>query len=268
MTAEQNLRTINRYVEELWNEGNLDVADEIIAPATPSGKSGDGSAQGGPESIKKLVKQIRMFMAPLHREVHHVVANDTHATLHSTITGTHSSHLDLFPYPVTGEPITFSGVATFEFKDGLIIDEPWSVWPYAKLGESLAAGTVRKYVEEIWNAGNTDKIGQFLSEDCVRHEPTGDFTGWDANAGRIKNMRGAFPDIHFAANVIAGSDGGTTVTRRFTMTGTHKGEIAGIAPTGRKVTSTGIAICRFEGGKIVEEWISRDDVGLIKQLTS
>lgn len=268
MTAEKNLRIINRYVKELWNEGNLDVADEIIAPAPPGGEGDEGSVEGGPESVKTLVNQIRTFMDPLHREVHHIVANETHVTLHSTITGTHSALLDLFPYPVTGEPITFSGVATFEFKDGLIVDEPWSVWPYAKLGEILAAATVRHYVEDIWNAGNTDRLDKFLGDGCVRHEPSGDFVGVDANAERITNLRSAFPDLHFNAEVIAGSDGGTTVTRRFTMTGTHKGAIAGLAPTGRKVTSTGIGISRFENGKIAEEWISRDDAGLMHQLSS
>ena len=46
----------------------------------------------------------------------------------------------------------------------------------------------------------------------------------------------------------------------------HEAEYAGIAATGRTVTSTGMAVSRFENGVIAEEWINRDDLGLLKQL--
>jgi predicted ester cyclase len=50
------------------------------------------------------------------------------------------------------------------------------------------------------------------------------------------------------------------------MTGTHEGEWMGIAPTGAKIVNTGMALSRFEAGLIVEEWIQRDDIGLMRQL--
>ncbi|MCH7740897.1 MAG: ester cyclase, partial [Chloroflexi bacterium] len=54
--------------------------------------------------------------------------------------------------------------------------------------------------------------------------------------------------------------------RRWLMTGTHMAEYAGIPATGRSVTSTGMAISRLERGRIAEEWINRDDLGLLRQL--
>jgi predicted ester cyclase len=40
----------------------------------------------------------------------------------------------------------------------------------------------------------------------------------------------------------------------------------GIAPTGKQVTATGILIYRITGGKIVEEWLQYDVMGLMQQL--
>ena len=51
------------------------------------------------------------------------------------------------------------------------------------------------------------------------------------------------------------------------MTGTHDGEWMGIDPTGAKITSTGMALSRFDNGKIAEEWIHRDDLGRMRQLS-
>ena len=53
---------------------------------------------------------------------------------------------------------------------------------------------------------------------------------------------------------------------RWTATGTHRGELFGIAPTGRTMTVTGILITRFDGGRIAEEWESYDALGMLQQL--
>ena len=56
------------------------------------------------------------------------------------------------------------------------------------------------------------------------------------------------------------------VATRWTGRGTHTGEIAGIAPTGKDVTVTGLTISRFAGGKVVEEWTTWDTLGMLVQL--
>ena len=59
---------------------------------------------------------------------------------------------------------------------------------------------------------------------------------------------------------------GEEVVIRVTGSGTHDGEFQGIAPTGRRVTATGIGIGRIEGGRIVEAWAAYDALGLMQQL--
>jgi predicted ester cyclase len=46
----------------------------------------------------------------------------------------------------------------------------------------------------------------------------------------------------------------------------HVGEIAGIPPTGRELTATGIDIYRIADGKIVEQWYEMDLTGMLQQL--
>jgi steroid delta-isomerase-like uncharacterized protein len=263
MTVEDNILVVRRFIDEMWNQGYLDVADEIIAPAAANP---DGAMAAGPESVKNLVQEIREAFAPFHREVHDIVANETNVVVHWSSTGVHSSQIPMYPYPVTEEPIEVTGVANFEIVDGKIASEPWASWDMEGISETLAAATVKRYVSDIWNAGDSASLGKFVTDDHVRHQPGGDIVGIDALSSSISALRVGFPDLSFDATVIPANDGGKTVTRRWVMKGTHEGAYAGIAPTGRTIESTGIGISRFEGGKIAEEWISRDDLGLLAQL--
>ena len=48
--------------------------------------------------------------------------------------------------------------------------------------------------------------------------------------------------------------------------GTHRGALMGLPPTGKSVGIGGIGIYRLSGGKIVEEWVTRDLLVLPQQL--
>src|SRR5918995_2442710 len=57
--------------------------------------------------------------------------------------------------------------------------------------------------------------------------------------------------VHFEDQVAAGDK----VVTRFTVQATHdRGELMGVAPTGRQINNVVIVILRISGGKIVEEW--------------
>jgi predicted ester cyclase len=48
--------------------------------------------------------------------------------------------------------------------------------------------------------------------------------------------------------------------------GTHRGELWGIAPTGREAEVSSVSTNRIEGGKIVEHWTCADRLGMMQQL--
>ncbi len=78
-------------------------------------------------------------------------------------------------------------------------------------------------------------------------------------------FKSAFPDMSATIeNVIAEGD---KVVTRWTIRGTHQGETEEFGPpTGRQVEGGGLSLHRIEGGKIVEEWNSYDNLSLMQQL--
>ncbi len=60
--------------------------------------------------------------------------------------------------------------------------------------------------------------------------------------------------------------GGDKVAVRVTQEGTHQDAFQGIAPTGKQISVTAIAMFRIANGKVAEEWLSSDRLGLLQQL--
>lgn len=74
----------------------------------------------------------------------------------------------------------------------------------------------------------------------------------------------AFPDMRIALEDELAE--GDTLVSRYTWRGTHRGEFNGIPATGKDVVGTGIGIFHVRHGKIIEEWIQKDALGLLQQL--
>jgi predicted ester cyclase len=59
---------------------------------------------------------------------------------------------------------------------------------------------------------------------------------------------------------------GDKVVWRWRITGTHRGELNGIPPTGKPISITGIVISRFAGGKWAEDYVNWDTLGMLQQI--
>jgi len=80
---------------------------------------------------------------------------------------------------------------------------------------------------------------------------------------KIKVMEG-FPDYH--TQIEDEFADGDRVVIRWRSSGTHLGEFQGIAPTGKKITVTGITISRYADGQVAESWVGFDTQDLMRQL--
>jgi predicted ester cyclase len=80
----------------------------------------------------------------------------------------------------------------------------------------------------------------------------------------IEWIHSAFPDAQVSIEDQVAE--GDKVVSRYTVSGTHLGEIMGAAPTGKLVTHAGHQTDRFEGGKIVESWTNWDALGLLQEI--
>ena len=115
---------------------------------------------------------------------------------------------------------------------------------------------------KAWNEGDFSVAEKVLSPDVVDHFDNN--KGIEAFKHVILGFRAAFPDVHLTVeDEIAEGD---KVVHRWSMTGTHKGPLFGIPPTGKKATWTGITIARFAGGKLVERWANVDVLGILQQI--
>jgi len=125
----------------------------------------------------------------------------------------------------------------------------------------------RRMIEEVWNQANLGLIDELVSPNATFHDanvPGGTFSGPEGMKQFVQIYRGAFPDVRMTINdQIAEGD---QVVTRWTATGTHKGALMGIAPTGKFATVTGVDIDRYQDGKVVEAWASYDMLGLLQQL--
>lgn len=74
----------------------------------------------------------------------------------------------------------------------------------------------------------------------------------------------AFPDSHF--DIDDEFAVGDKVVTRWTYRAVHTGVFQGLPPTGKQVSMTGITILRIAGGKVVENSVELDQLGLLQQL--
>jgi len=121
----------------------------------------------------------------------------------------------------------------------------------------------RRWSEEVWGQRNLAAIDELLAPD---------FTFNYASPGVASDREGYKQTVTMAPfadtecpveDMVAEGD---KVAVRWTWRGTHRGEFMGVAPTGKRVTITGISILRIVGGKIVEEWGEMDNLGMMQQL--
>ena len=125
--------------------------------------------------------------------------------------------------------------------------------------------TVRRFVQ-VWGQGSLDTIDELAAPNFSVYYPLLRETvhGPEAFKQVLMGIHTGLPDVEVVSeNEIAEGD---QVAVRWTMHGTHTGELLGIPPTGRQVTLTGIAIYRLSDGKIVEERGEEDALGFMQQL--
>jgi predicted ester cyclase len=125
---------------------------------------------------------------------------------------------------------------------------------------------VRRLFDEVWNKGNLQVVDELYAPSYAHHDSsTPDFgQGPDSEKKRVTLYRNAIHDFRLTIEDLFTD--GETVTVRWSCRGIHKGELNGIAPTGKQVAITGISIARFAGGKMVEGWINWDALSLMQQL--
>jgi steroid delta-isomerase-like uncharacterized protein len=117
---------------------------------------------------------------------------------------------------------------------------------------------------EAVNQGDLTAFFEQFAPDFVLHNGTMTIRGLEAFKQIEAMLLTALPDIHYTVEDLIAE--GDKVAVRLTVTGTHRGVLLGVPPTGIPTTVTESAMSRIVGGKIAEHWSNTDMLGLLQQL--
>jgi steroid delta-isomerase-like uncharacterized protein len=121
--SEENKALIQRFVEEAFNKGNVDVANEVYAstfiahdPTIPEG-------QGSPEQVKQFVNTYLGAFPDGHTTVEDLISDGEKVAYRWTFRGTHQG--ELLGIPPTGKQVTITGITINRVSQGKV-EEQWN----------------------------------------------------------------------------------------------------------------------------------------------
>lgn len=125
---------------------------------------------------------------------------------------------------------------------------------------------VQRWWEELWNQNQLSVADEIIAPGFTDSDPASPWVqpGIDGAKLLVTGYHAVFPDIHFTIERQVAA--GDTVVSYWRCRGTHRGELMGIAPTGKAMEIVGISMLRLEGGKIAQQTVVWDALGLLQQL--
>jgi predicted ester cyclase len=126
--------------------------------------------------------------------------------------------------------------------------------------------TVRRLIEQGWNSHDPSKLREHYDDSVSFRSPlAGDIRSLEGVQRFAAGIFRAFPDAKMRVTrvVSAGSD----VFVHFEASGTNTGPLPnGKDATGRSMSFEGLAHLVIENGKVRQDWVYYDALGLFKQL--
>lgn len=124
MSAEHNELVARRIGEDLFNEGDLSVADELIAPNAVDHNEPPGTDCR--EHFKRVATMLRSAFPDLHMHIEDMIADEEKIALRITITGTHSGPDAFAGIPPSGKRFQVQQMRFARFANGQMT-ESWAV---------------------------------------------------------------------------------------------------------------------------------------------
>lgn len=114
MSVEENKVLVQRYIQEVWNAGNIDVLDDLYDPRFSGG-------YGGIAGVKAAITSYRTSFPDLHFTVEEAISEDDKIAYRWIARGTHHGvYDDIAP---TGNPMTVTGITILRIAGGRITED-------------------------------------------------------------------------------------------------------------------------------------------------
>jgi predicted ester cyclase len=136
-TRQANEALMRRFIDEVWNKGNLDVADEIFHPEATS-PSAPGLPPGG-AGVKVIASAFRNAFPDYWMEITHLVAEDTRVAARFRQGGTQTG--DLMGIPPTGKKVEWTEIGILRIADGKVVESWYDVDMLGLMGQLGVGGS-------------------------------------------------------------------------------------------------------------------------------
>lgn len=129
---------------------------------------------------------------------------------------------------------------------------------------------ITRFVEELWNERRLEVADAIFAKDCVTHQLRSGAPidavprGPEAVKEHVTGWIASFPDLRFRIEQMLSE--GDRVVMQLVMEGTHWGEWMGIPASGKRLQIRMFTVHRVMQGKIVEDWVLVESLGLFQQL--
>lgn len=137
MSSAENKALALQWFEGVWNQGRIEVADELLAPdCTAHGLGHEAVEPKGPSAFKVFFHALRDAFPDMHVTVEDVFGEDDRVVARCTVRGTHQGHgIGISP---TNAAVCYSGMCILRFEDGKII-EAWNSFDLHTLYQQIEA---------------------------------------------------------------------------------------------------------------------------------
>jgi predicted ester cyclase len=124
MSIEENKALVNRFFDERWNHGNLDVYDELLAPSLDI------------NSEKEWARSVYATFGNMRFTILGVIAEEDQVAVHWRVDATH--HGDYLGVAATGKPVTYQGIAWLRVANSKIVEDI-AYWDTLSILQQLGA---------------------------------------------------------------------------------------------------------------------------------
>jgi steroid delta-isomerase-like uncharacterized protein len=135
MSVADNVALMQRWFQEVWNEGRTETVYELMSPdAVAKGQSGPNDEIHGPKEFEAFVDRIRGAFSDIRIKVEDVVGADDKVVVRWSGVMAHTG--DGMGFPATGKTIHVGGISIARVVNGKVV-EGWDNWDQLAMLEQL-----------------------------------------------------------------------------------------------------------------------------------
>ncbi len=136
MSTEQNKALIGRFIEELFNRGNMSLADEMLAPDFVDREQLPPGIPNDREGVKVLTTMLRGAFPDFKATIDDILAEGDKVVIRMTWSGTQKG--EFMGIPATGKRVSFGVIDIIRIAGGKLV-EHWGQMDSMGMMQQLGA---------------------------------------------------------------------------------------------------------------------------------